>query len=83
MNKSCTSNHNLGPKVSIEEFVDHLKKLNTDLSGNTDNEASVDPKEIDHSVNEKLNVQFTISEVTSSIKKLKCNNSCGIEVIRK
>ena len=83
LNKS-TEGKRVVSKVSLECFAEHFRKLglSQDNSHISEDEEIFDPREINHSINEDLNKEFTVPEIKSLITKLKSSKACGIDFIR-
>lgn len=61
--------------ISLNSFMEHFKKL----SETEPSENNFDPRNINHSISEDLNSDFTFEEVKKIIKKLKSNKACGVD----
>ena len=67
--------------ISIDFFAEHFKKLG-DQNTDKDEVPAFYPQNIDHSINEELNKDFSVNEVTFLISKLRSNKACGVDNIR-
>ena len=79
LNKS-TEGKKAVSKISIECFAEHFRKLGEVQADN--DEKIFNPTNINHSINEDLNDDFTPDEIKLLISKLKTNKACGIDSIR-
>ena len=61
--------------ISLNSFMEHFKKI----SETEPSENNFDPRNINHSITEDLNSDFTFHEVKKIIRKLKSNKACGID----
>ena len=68
--------------LSIQEFTEHFRKLSIRQVKDPDTYDDFDPRVIDHSLNEELNMDLTKEEVCRIIGNLKNNKACGIDLIR-
>ena len=66
------------PKVPLRTFEKHFKKLNQNIFENIEN---TPPTETD-SLNQEINMEFTLDEILKSVKKLNNNKSEGIDLIK-
>ena len=80
LNKSTEGKQAIS-KISIDCFAKHFKKLG-EVNDSCDSENPFDPCNVDHSINEELNKDFTVAELKLLISKLKSNKACGIDHIR-
>ena len=74
------SNKNDKHNISVEILKEHFKKISTVNNDDVDNVTSIDIGS--DSVNEQINIQFSLKEIKCVIKKLKSGKACGIDHVR-
>ena len=79
--KNSEGTHKSGPKVSMEDFENHFKKLNQNNANITPTHV-FDPSTINLSTIEEFNLDFTFQEVQDNIKALKNNKSEGVDYVK-
>ena len=67
--------------LSLEVFSDHFKKLST-VDKEDENEKDKLTEVDKDSIDQELNVDFTLEEIQKLIKQLRNNKACGIDQIR-
>ena len=80
LNKSIESKQTIS-KISLECFKKHFQKLE-EPDDTTSDEVPFNPHDVNHSINEELNKDFTAVEIKLLISNLKSNKACGIDLIR-
>ena len=81
INKSTESKQIIS-NISTQTFMEHFKKLGIAHQPMVGQGGEFDPRLINHSVNDNLNVHFTTDEIVKLVNKLKNNKACGIDFIR-
>ena len=77
LNKS--SNNQTKHNMSIEMLKEHFKNI-SNVEPHNDVEFNIEMG--NSSINEEINVEFTLDEIKSIIKKLKNGKACGIDHVR-
>ena len=80
LNKSVEGKQAIA-KISIESFAEHFRKLG-ETDNDDNNESAFKPQNIEHSINDELNKDFSVNEIQMLITKLKSGKACGIDLIR-
>ena len=70
-------------RIALETFQNFFAKLSKKPESDQNNEMTedFDPREMTQTINEDINVNFTLSEVQVQIRKLKNRKACGIDNI--
>ena len=84
LNRNSSINSNKG-NITLDTFYEHFKKLSQAEDPGTEEVPTaahtIDPRSINHNINEEINKPFTVDEIRKVASKFKCNKSCGNDKI--
>jgi hypothetical protein len=83
LNKGCKKTDKSN-NIALDVFMNYFKKLSQkpdDITCIDGDFIDFDPRKIKHSINEQINVEFSIEEIKEQIANLKANKTCGVDYI--